>query len=84
MCVWGGGGRWVGAREGKRGVGLSACRARAPTTPCCCRSLSQPSTGTQDLSWGWRLSLGLAIVPAIILTIGGIILPESPNSLIER
>jgi hypothetical protein len=33
---------------------------------------------------GWRLSLGLAIVPAILLTIGGIILPDSPNSLIER
>ena len=40
--------------------------------------------GTSTLTWGWRLSLGLAIVPAIILTLGGIFLPESPNSLVER
>ncbi|PSC74048.1 H(+) hexose cotransporter 2 isoform B [Micractinium conductrix] len=33
---------------------------------------------------GWRLSLGLAGAPAIMLTIGGLILPDSPNSLIER
>lgn len=33
---------------------------------------------------GWRLSLALAIVPAIILTLGGIFLPETPNSLLER
>lgn len=41
--------------------------------------------GTQKLEpWGWRLSLGLAAVPAILMTIGGILLPETPNSLIER
>ncbi|KDP25512.1 hypothetical protein JCGZ_20668 [Jatropha curcas] len=34
--------------------------------------------------WGWRLSLGLAIVPAVIIMIGSLILPETPNSLIER
>ncbi len=34
--------------------------------------------------WGWRVSLGLAGVPAIILTIGGIVLPDTPNSLVER
>ncbi|WCJ26169.1 Sugar transport protein 1 [Euphorbia peplus] len=33
---------------------------------------------------GWRLSLGLAIVPAIIIIVGSLILPETPNSLIER
>jgi hypothetical protein len=38
----------------------------------------------QDWENGWRLSLGLAAVPALILTLGGICLPESPNSLIER
>ncbi|XP_052200995.1 sugar carrier protein C-like [Diospyros lotus] len=34
--------------------------------------------------WGWRLSLGGAVVPALIITIGSLILPETPNSLIER
>ena len=40
--------------------------------------------GVQDWDEGWRLALGLAAVPAIILTLGGIFLPESPNSLVER
>lgn len=41
--------------------------------------------GTGKLTpWGWRLSLGLALIPASILTLGGLFLPESPNSLIER
>lgn len=40
--------------------------------------------GVQDWSHGWRLSLGLAAVPAFVLLLGGILLPESPNSLIER
>ncbi|XP_022867067.1 sugar carrier protein A-like isoform X1 [Olea europaea var. sylvestris] len=41
--------------------------------------------GTEKLRpWGWRLSLGLAAVPAILMAIGGIFLPETPNSLIER
>lgn len=44
----------------------------------------QINYGTQDLSWGWRLSLGLAGVPATILLIGSVVLPETPNSLIER
>lgn len=34
--------------------------------------------------WGWRLSLGLAAVPAVLLTLGGLFCPETPNSLIER
>lgn len=33
---------------------------------------------------GWRYSLGLAGVPAIMIIIGALSLPESPNSLIER
>ncbi|KAL6507589.1 hypothetical protein OROGR_023784 [Orobanche gracilis] len=41
--------------------------------------------GTQKLEpWGWRLSLGLAAAPAILITVGGILVPETPNSLIER
>ncbi|KAL2523957.1 Sugar transport protein 1 [Abeliophyllum distichum] len=34
--------------------------------------------------WGWRLSLGGAMVPALIITIGSLVLPETPNSMIER
>ncbi|KAE9461755.1 hypothetical protein C3L33_06339, partial [Rhododendron williamsianum] len=34
--------------------------------------------------WGWRLSLGGAVVPALIITIGALVLPETPNSMIER
>jgi len=34
--------------------------------------------------WGWRVSLALAAVPAAIITLGSILLPDTPNSLIER
>lgn len=33
---------------------------------------------------GWRLSLGLAAVPALVFFIGSVLLPDSPNSLIQR
>ncbi|GER27194.1 sugar transporter [Striga asiatica] len=37
-----------------------------------------------DGSLGWRLSLGGATVPALIITIGSLVLPDTPNSMIER
>lgn len=40
--------------------------------------------GVRSWDEGWRLSLGLAAAPALVLTLGGVTLPESPNSLIER
>ncbi|VFQ80517.1 unnamed protein product [Cuscuta campestris] len=42
--------------------------------------------GTEKIrdGWGWRISLGLASVPAFILTLSGLFLPETPNSLIQR
>ena len=41
--------------------------------------------GTQHIAgWGWRVSLGCAGIPAIVLTAGGLLLPDTPNSLIDR
>ncbi|KAL5579301.1 hypothetical protein UlMin_011743 [Ulmus minor] len=37
-----------------------------------------------DGGWGWRLSLGGAMVPALIIAVGSLVLPDTPNSLIER
>lgn len=34
--------------------------------------------------WGWRLSLGGAVVPAVIMIAGSLYLPETPNSMIEN
>ncbi|XP_068651828.1 sugar transport protein MST4 isoform X1 [Aristolochia californica] len=34
--------------------------------------------------WGWRLSLALAGIPALLLTVGSILVVDTPNSLIER
>ncbi|KAK6936883.1 Major facilitator, sugar transporter-like [Dillenia turbinata] len=42
--------------------------------------------GTQKIKagWGWRISLAMAAVPAFILTVGSLFLPDTPNSLIQR
>lgn len=34
--------------------------------------------------WGWRLSLGIAGIPALMLTFCSLIIVETPSSLIER
>lgn len=34
--------------------------------------------------WGWRISLAVAGVPALAITLVAIFLPETPNSLIQR
>jgi MFS transporter, SP family, sugar:H+ symporter len=34
--------------------------------------------------WGWRIGLGLAAVPAVIMVGGSIFLPDTPNSLVAR
>lgn len=33
---------------------------------------------------GWRVSLGLAAVPAVVMVIGSFFLPDTPNSMLER
>ncbi|KAE8654665.1 Sugar transport protein 5 [Hibiscus syriacus] len=40
--------------------------------------------GTAKQSWGWRISLGLTIVPAAMMTIGALLISDTRNSLIER
>lgn len=40
--------------------------------------------GTAKHTWGWRLSLGLAVVPAAIMTIGALLISDTPSSLVER
>ena len=39
---------------------------------------------TKAVRWGWRFSLGFAFVPSFLLFLGGVFLPDSPNSLLER
>ncbi|KDP41374.1 hypothetical protein JCGZ_15781 [Jatropha curcas] len=39
---------------------------------------------TSKHSWGWRLSLGLAVVPAALMTIGAHLISDTPSSLVER
>ncbi|MCO5549041.1 hypothetical protein L7F22_002507 [Adiantum nelumboides] len=34
--------------------------------------------------WGWRLSLGMAGIPSLLLTLSSLIIVETPSSLIER
>nr|GFC03079.1 sugar transport protein 13-like [Tanacetum cinerariifolium] len=31
--------------------------------------------------WGWRVSLGLAGIPALLLTVGALLVVDTPNSL---
>ncbi|OUZ99334.1 Sugar/inositol transporter [Macleaya cordata] len=35
-------------------------------------------------SWGWRLSLGLAAAPAALMTLGALLVSDTPSSLVER
>ncbi|KAM0897769.1 hypothetical protein ACQ4PT_022344 [Festuca glaucescens] len=34
--------------------------------------------------WGWRLSLGVGIVPAAVIIVGAALIPDTPNSLVLR
>ncbi|KAJ6302993.1 hypothetical protein OIU77_016975 [Salix suchowensis] len=41
--------------------------------------------GTEKIHpWGWRLSLGSATIPAVLMGVGALFLPETPNSLVEQ
>lgn len=49
-------------------------------------SASLINYGTEKIKagWGWRISLAMAAVPAAVLTLGALFLPDTPNSLIQR
>jgi MFS family permease len=34
--------------------------------------------------WGWRLSLGVGVVPAAVIIAGAALIPDTPNSLVLR
>ncbi|KAK4385165.1 Hexose carrier protein HEX6 [Sesamum angolense] len=42
--------------------------------------------GTEKIKgdWGWRISLLMAALPALVLLVGALFLPETPNSLIQQ
>lgn len=41
--------------------------------------------GTEKMAHnGWRVSLAIAGLPAIFITLGGFLLPDTPNSLVQR
>ncbi|XP_020211213.1 sugar transport protein 5 [Cajanus cajan] len=39
---------------------------------------------TATHTWGWRVSLGLAVVPATVMTVGAILITDTPSSLVQR
>ncbi|KAJ3705102.1 hypothetical protein LUZ61_008807 [Rhynchospora tenuis] len=49
-----------------------------------CANLINYGTSKITGGWGWRVSLALAAVPAAIITVGSLFLPDTPNSLIDR
>ncbi|XP_076956296.1 sugar transport protein 14-like isoform X2 [Bidens hawaiensis] len=54
-------------------------------TTCLCIFIANfVNNAIEKRTWGWRLSLGLATVPATLMFIGGLFLPETSNSLIEQ
>eukprot|EP00775_Hariotina_reticulata_P013342 gene13342-13470_t len=40
--------------------------------------------GNQNYDWGWRLNLGLAALPSLMLMIGATLVPETPSHLVEK
>ncbi|KAJ1279673.1 hypothetical protein BS78_04G172300 [Paspalum vaginatum] len=41
--------------------------------------------GTNSIpGWGWRLSLGVGLVPAAVVIVGAALIPDTPNSLVLR
>ncbi|KAL5580808.1 hypothetical protein UlMin_013250 [Ulmus minor] len=62
--------------------GLNICFQLLITIGILCANVI--NYGTSNMHNGWRISLGGAAVPALILLVGSFIISETPTSLIER
>ncbi|KAL5550511.1 hypothetical protein UlMin_000687 [Ulmus minor] len=62
--------------------GLNICFQLLITIGILCANVI--NYGTSNMHNGWRISLGGAAVPALILLIGSLLISETPTSLIER
>ena len=56
----------------------------ATTASILATNLVNYATAKMNYHIGWGLSVGLVAVPAAMVTLGGLILPDSPNSLLDR
>lgn len=63
--------------------GLNICFQLLITVGILCANVINYFTSNMH-PYGWRVSLGGAAVPAIILLVGSIVIVETPTSLIER
>ncbi|XP_031486114.1 sugar transport protein MST6-like [Nymphaea colorata] len=63
---------------------LNMCFQLAITIGIFAANLVNYGTSKINGGYGWRISLALAAVPAIIMLAGTLFLPDTPNSLIER
>ncbi|CAN6463388.1 unnamed protein product [Victoria cruziana] len=63
---------------------LNVCFQLAITIGIFAANLVNYGTSKIQGDYGWRISLALAAVPAIMMLAGAAFLPETPNSLIER
>ncbi|KAB1210641.1 Sugar transport protein 8 [Morella rubra] len=63
--------------------GLNICFQLLITVGILCANLVNYGTSRMH-PYGWRVSLGGAAVPAIILLLGSLLIVETPTSLIER
>ncbi|KAL2227236.1 UNVERIFIED_CONTAM: Hexose carrier protein HEX6 [Sesamum indicum] len=66
--------------RGAFNVGFQICVAIG------CNAAALTNYGTVKIKggWGWRISIGMAGLPAAILAFGALFLPETPNSLIQH
>ena len=84
----------LGQRCQRRCTAAGACILSAACTQRAHRTLGHRCSLTPEVQrrcrsnyihpWGWRLPLALAGAPGFIILIAGIVLPDSPVSLIER